>query len=215
MGVTIASSSLPLQQVRPAGAATGFNKALILYIINQYPSSCNAKKKERTVVIWIICYFAGAGVCKNRPEATKQASDSTCEGAGGGRGGRAKTNLFWPGGRKGWMPRAGAPKGERETLRGLFTHFFFFFFFFYTRRCRTVEVQLFVTPLHSRLSPANTSVQRCYESLEMNQIEWVNRQRRVYCSSALRCKLTWFPFSHDRTCRKPRLLRSEHKRAPC
>lgn len=132
MGVTIASSSLPLQQVRPAGAATGFNKALILYIINQYPSSCNAKKKERTVVIWIICYFAGAGVCKNRPEATKQASDSTCEGAGGGRGGRAKTNLFWPGGRKGWMPRAGAPKGERETLRGLFTHFFFFFFFFYT-----------------------------------------------------------------------------------
>lgn len=28
------------------------------------------------------------------------------------------------------MPRAGAPKGERETLRGLFTHFFFFFFFF-------------------------------------------------------------------------------------
>lgn len=46
MGVTIASSSLPLQQVRPAGAATGFNKALILYIINQYPSSCNAKKKK-------------------------------------------------------------------------------------------------------------------------------------------------------------------------
>lgn len=98
MGVTIASSSLPLQQVRPAGAATGFDKALILYIINQYPSSCNAKNKKktkkRTVVIWIICYFAGAGVCKNRPEATKQASDSTCEGEGVGRGRRAKTNLF-------------------------------------------------------------------------------------------------------------------------
>ena len=94
MGVTIASSSLPLQQVRPPGAATSFNKALILYTVSQYPSSCNAKKEkkqERTVVIWIICHFAGAGVCKNRPEATKQASDSACEGAGGGR---AKTNLF-------------------------------------------------------------------------------------------------------------------------
>lgn len=87
---------------------------LLLLLLTNIPSFA-PQCKTQTVFNSIICFFAEAiyvsqraELCKNRPEATKQVSDSACAErveVGGG-----KTNLFLLEGRKGWMPRAAAPK---------------------------------------------------------------------------------------------------------
>ena len=141
MGVTIASSSLPLQQVRPPGAATSFNKALILYTVSQYPSSCNAKKEKKKRKN--CSHLNNLSLCRCRSLQKQTWSNQTSfwfrlRGSGR-RKGEDKSLLTRR--KKGMDASRRRSKGWEGNAPGAIRTLFFFFF--HTRRCRTVDCTAF------------------------------------------------------------------------